>query len=207
VKRFIFISSIGVLGKLTKNGQRLNENDSAIAYSKYSKSKLDAEIELLKISKDTELEVVIIRPVLVYGVGTPGNFGKLVNLVERLAILPFALCANKRSFVSIDNLVDFIFLCIEHPKAKNEIFCISDGSDVSIKDFTNSIAKGLGKSLIQFPIPNFVFVLLGKLTGRYEQIEQLTGGLQVDSSKARERLGWKPPFTMADTLSRLANKQ
>lgn len=207
VRRFVFISSIGVLGNNTTKGKAFSEGSETVPQSQYAQSKLDAENALLKITEETGLEVVILRPVLVYGVGAPGNFGKLVKLVNKMPMLPFALCNNKRSFISVENLVDFISLCIEHPKAKNEIFCISDGVDVSIKEFTNSIAKGLGKPLIQLPVPNFVFSILGKLTGRHEQVEQLTGDLQVDSSKARELLGWKPPYTMTDTFSHLINAQ
>lgn len=203
VKRFVFISSIVVLGNSTTNSRTFDENSVTSVHSQYAQSKLDAEIALLKIAEETSLEVVILRPVLAYGVGAPGNFGKLVNLVNKVPMLPFALCDNKRSFISVENLVNFISVCIEHPKAKNEVFCISDGVDVSIKEFTNGIAKGLGKTLIQLPVPNFVFSLLGNISGKQQQIEQLTGDLQVDSSKARSLLGWKPPFTMADTFSRL----
>lgn len=204
VKRFVFISSIGVLGNDTTKKQVFNEGSKTAPHSQYAQTKLDAEVALLKIANETGLEVVIIRPVLVYGVGAPGNFGKLVNLVNKVPMLPFALCDNKRSFISVDNLADFISVCIEHPKAKNEIFCVSDSVDVSIKEFTNGIAKGLGKRLIQLPVPNFIFSLLGRFSGKQEQIEQLTGDLQVDASKARTLLGWKPPFTMADTFSRLS---
>lgn len=205
VKRFIFISSIGVLGNSTTNTLPFDEYSNAAAHSQYAQSKLDAEIALLKIAEETELEVVIIRPVLVYGIGAPGNFGKLVSLVNKMPMLPFALCKNKRSFISVDNLVDFVSTCIEHPKAKNEIFCISDDNDVSIRGFTDGIAKGLNKRLIQLPIPVSIFKLLGKITGKSEPIEQLIGDLQVDSSKARELLDWTPPITMAETFSKLSN--
>jgi len=207
VKRFIFISSIGVLGNDTTSKKALDEITKTAPHSQYAQSKLDAENALLKIAKETDLEVVIIRPVLVYGVGAPGNFGKLVNLVDKLPMLPFGLCENKRSFISVDNLANFISVCIDHPKAKNEIFCISDGVDVSIKELTDDIAKGLGKPLLQLPIPNLFFKLLGKLTNKQEQVGQLIGDLQVDSSKARRLLDWKPPFTMSDTLSHLTRKQ
>jgi len=206
VKRFIFISSIGVLGNSTSNTVPFDEHSKTAAHSPYAQSKLVAENALLKIAEETKLEVVIIRPVLVYGVGAPGNFGKLVNLVNNVPMLPFAKCKNKRSFISVDNLVDFISTCIEHPKAKNEIFCISDGNDVSIRGFTDGIATGLNKKLIQLPIPVSIFKLLGKITGKSEAIEQLVGDLQVDSSKARQLLGWAPPFTMAETLSKLRIK-
>lgn len=202
VKRFIFISSIGVLGNST-NGDPFDERSIVAAHSEYAASKLQAEKKLLRIAQDTGLEVVIIRPVLVYGTGAPGNFGKLVKLVQKVPFLPFALCKNKRSFVSVDNLVDFISTCVEHPKAKNEIFCISDGDDVSIKEFTNGIAEGLGKKLIQLPIPVFIFKLIGRLTGKSEMIDQLVGELQVDSSKARELLDWTPSVTMSTTFNKL----
>jgi nucleoside-diphosphate-sugar epimerase len=204
VKRFVFISSIGVLGNVTFTP--FNEESSAIPHSAYAESKLEAEKALLKIGRESELEVVIIRPVLVYGAGAPGNFAKLVNLVHKVPILPFALCNNKRSFISIDNLVDFISTCVDHPNAKNEVFCISDGEDVSIRAFTDEIAKGLKKRLIQMPLPVFIFKLLGKITSQSEPIEQLIGDLQVDSSKARKLLNWTPPVTMTETLSKLRIK-
>ena len=206
VTRFIFISSIGVLGNATTDGKLFNENSVAAPHSQYSQSKLDAENELLKIAVETGLEVVIIRPVLVYGKEAPGNFGKLVKLVQKTPFLPFSLCRNKRSFISVDNLVDFISVCVDHPRAKNEIFCISDGDDVSIKEFTNGMAKGLSKNLIQIPIPAFIFKLVGRLTGKSEMIDQLVGNLQVDSSKAKELLDWTPPVTMAETFNKLTNK-
>ena len=207
VKRFVFISSIGVLGSTTNNVQPFDESSKASPHSQYSQSKLDAEIGLMKIAAETGLEVVIIRPVLVYGVGAPGNFGSLVNLIDKVPVLPFALCDNKRSFISVDNLVDFISICIEHPKAKNEIFCISDGTDVSIKEFTNGIAKGLNSRLLQLPVPKFIFNLIGRVTGRQTKIDQLVGDLQINSNKAKTLLGWTPVYTMTDALSRLIIKK
>jgi len=207
VKRFIFISSIGVVGNGTNNTRPYDEYSNTSPHSEYAQSKLDAENALLKVASETDLEVIIIRPVLVYGKGAPGNFEKLVNLVNKVPILPFALCDNKRSFISVDNLTDFISVCIEHPNAKNEIFCISDGVDISIKEFTNEIAKGLHTRLLQFPIPNFIFKLVGNITKRKVQIDQLVGDLQVNSDKAKTLLSWTPPYTMADTLSRLTKKK
>lgn len=203
VKRFVFISSIAVVGNQTLLGQVFDENSVLAPISESAQAKMDAESALLKIADETSLEVVIIRPVLVYGEDAPGNFGKLVNLVKKVPVLPFGCCDNKRSFISIDNLTDFITICIDHPKAKNEMFCISDGMDVSIKEFTNEIAKGSRTCLLQVPVPKFIFYLIGKITGRQEQIDQLVGDLQVNSNKAKILLGWTPPFTMADTLSRL----
>ena len=204
VKRFIFISSIGVLGNSTFIP--FNEESPFSAHSSYTESKLLAEQELLKISEETGLEVIIIRPALVYGADAPGNFGKLVNLVRKTTFLPFGLCKNKRSFISIDNLVNFISLCIEHPNAKNEVFCISD-IDVSIREFTDGIAHGMNKKLVQLPVPIWLFKLLGITFGKYEMVEQLVGDLQIDSRKARTLLNWKPPFTMAETFYKLNNKK
>lgn len=203
VKRFVFISSIAVLGNKTNVSFSESSNLSPQSYPAECKCKV--EKALLKISQETNLEVVIIRPVLVYGKNAPGNFGKLVRLIGRLSFLPFALCHNKRSFISVDNLVDFISICITHPKAKNEIFCISDGTDVSIREFTDGVAKGLNKKLLQLPIPICILKLLGKITGKNELMGQLIDDLQVDSSKARKLLGWTPPVTMAETLSKLTN--
>lgn len=202
VKRFVFVSTIGVNGTRTL-GEPFSESMKTYPHNVYAKSKLNAEIGLREIAKEMGLEVVIIRPVLVYGAGAPGNFGKLVKLVQKTPFLSFSLCKNKRSFISVDNLVDFISVCITHPKAKNETFCISDGTDVSIREFTDGIAKGLNKKLIQLSIPVFILKLLGKITGKSDLIEQLVGDLQVDSSKARELLDWTPPVTMVETFSKL----
>jgi nucleoside-diphosphate-sugar epimerase len=203
VNTFIFMSSIGVLGNKTLSP--FNESAPAAPHSPYAESKMQAERALLKIADENEMDVIIIRPVLVYGVGAPGNFAKLLKLVQKTPVLPFALCENKRSFISIDNLVHFILLCIKHPLAKNEIFCISDGTDVSIREFTDKISKGLGKTLIQIPVPIYILRILGKITGRSNLVEQLVGDLQVDSSKARKLLGWTPPVTMDQVLSKLVD--
>jgi nucleoside-diphosphate-sugar epimerase len=205
VKRFIFISSISVLGH--KFTEPFHENSIISPQSYPAECKCKAESALLKISEESGLEVTIIRPALVYGADAPGNVGKLVKLIRKTPFLPFSLCRNKRSFISIDNLVDFISTCIVQPKAKNQIFCISDGNDVSIREFTDGIAKGLNKKVIQLPIPMSAFRLLGKVTRKSEPIEQLIGDLQVDSSKARGLLDWTPPVTMSETFSNLTNNK
>ncbi len=201
VKRFIFISSIGVLGN--KTNKPLDENSIVAPHSKYSKSKLAAENALVKLAKETGFEVVIIRPVLVYGKWAPGNFGKLLSLIKKTPVLPFGLSNNLRSFISIDNLVGFIALCVKHPKAGNEMFCISDGCDVSIKEFTDAISKGISKRVQQLPVPTFLFRILAKLFGRVDQVEQLVGDLQVEIKKARNILGWVPVESMAQAMNKL----
>ncbi len=201
VKRFIFISSIGVLGD--KTILPFNERTIEAPHSDYAKSKLKAEIGLLELARASSLEVVIIRPVLVYGGTAPGNFSKLKSLINKLPILPFGLVNNKRSFISVDNLVDFIRLCVEHPNAKNEIFCISDGVDVSIKKFTSSIATGLSKNLIQIPVPTWFIKFIGSVFRKDEMVKQLIGDLQIDISKAKNLLGWSPVETMDQAMSKL----
>lgn len=201
VKRFIFISSIGVLGD--KTILPFDELTIESPHSEYADSKLRAEQALLKLAEETSLEVVIIRPVLVYGENAPGNFSKLKSLINKLPILPFGLVNNKRSFISVGNLVSFIELCIEHPKAKNEIFCIADGEDVSTKEFTSSIAFGLSKRVIQLPIPSWLFKIAGRFFKKEALVGQLIDDLQVNIGKAKDLLGWSPIETMEQAMSKL----
>ena len=203
VKRFIFISTISVLGN--KSIKPLNEDSLMCPQSYLAECKCKAEKALLKIANNSGLEVVIIRPALVYGVDAPGNVGKLIRLIKKIPFQPFTLCKNKRSFISLDNLTDFISACIEHPNAINEIFCISDGYDISTQEFTDEIAKGLNKKLIKLAIPIWIFRFLGLVVGKREQIEQLIGDLQVDSSKASELLDWYPKKTMTETFNKFSN--
>ena len=202
VKRFIFISSIGVLGGYTK--EPFNEDMPGNPCSQYGKSKLKAENLLRELSLEDRIDIVIIRPVLVYGEGAPGNFSKLLTMIKKTPLLPFGACFNKRSFISVSNLVDFIKICVTHPKAKNEIFCISDGNDISIKEFTNAISEGLNKNIIQTPVPTFLLRFMAKLIKQDSKIEQLIGDLQVDITKAQRLLGWSPPETMRETMKKLS---
>jgi len=201
VKRFIFLSSIGVSGN--KTTMPFDESTDESPHSEYACSKLKAEKALLKLAKETNLEVVIIRPVLVYGENAPGNFSKLKSLIESFPFLPFGMTNNQRSFISVANLASFIELCIDHPDAKNEIFCISDGVDVSIKEFTNSISTGLSKKTFQLPIPSWVIRYVGKVLGKTEMVDQLIGDLQVDIGKAKSLLGWVPVETMDQAMNKL----
>lgn len=202
VKRFVFVSSIGVNGTNTF-GKAFDENEIPKPHNGYAKSKLRAEQGLQMIAKETGLEVVIIRPTLVYGANAPGNFGSLTKLIKKLPFLPFGSCANKRSFISVTNLSDFIYTCTIHPKAAGETFLISDGKPISTKDFTNAIAKGLCTSLVQLPIPITLMKRAAKLLGKSHQANQLIGELEVDSSKANRLLGWTPPETMAQAMDKL----
>ena len=202
VKRFIFISTIGVHGAITY-GQPFNEASPRQPHSDYAKSKNEAELGLKKVSLDTGMEVVVIRPTLIYGQDAPGNFNRLVKLIKCSPVLPFALCDNRRSFISVNNLCDFIFTCVVNPDAANHEFVISDGHAVSISEFTNCIADSLGKKVLQLPIPVSVMLSLAKLLSCSFQAEQLLCDLDVDVTKSTSLLKWTPPETMAVAISKI----
>ncbi|EHU9452645.1 NAD-dependent epimerase/dehydratase family protein [Vibrio vulnificus] len=202
VKRFVFVSSIGVNGTSTQ-AKPFSLDSEPSPHNDYARSKYDAEIGLKKIAKETGLEVVIVRPTLVYGPDAPGNFGMLTKLIKRLGVLPFGLATNRRDFISVQNLADLLVTCATHPNAAGHTFLASDSETVSIKKFTNAIANGLGKKAIQLPVPVSLMRFAGKLTGKSAMIEQLYGNLEVDSSNIKEVLGWTPPFTMEQSMALL----
>lgn len=204
VKRFVFVSSIGVNG-ISTHETPFTESSMPFPHNSYAQSKHDAEIGLKKIAEETGLEVVIVRPTLVYGTCAPGNFGALTRLVNNVPILPFGLANNRRDFIAVQNLADLLVTCAIHPDAAGHTFLASDGETVSIKQFTNAIADGLGKKVIQLPVPVSVMRLVGKLTGKSAMIEQLYGHLEVDSSNLKEVLGWTPPLTMKEAMATLCD--
>lgn len=203
VKRFVFVSSIGVNGSET---QRTPFSPISIEnpHNDYAKSKYDAELGLKKIALETGLEVVIVRPTLVYGRNAPGNFGSLTSLVSKFPILPFGLINNKRDFIAVQNLVDLLITCAKHPNAAGHIFLASDCETVSIQEFTDAIATGLGRKIYQLPIPAFLMASAARFVGKSAMANQLLGNLQVDSSNAYEVLGWKPPYTMKQAMASLS---
>ena len=203
-KRFVFISSIGVNGSSTK-ATPFSVDSMPYPHNVYAQSKYDAEIGLKKIAAETGLEVVIVRPTLVYGQRAPGNFGMLTKLINKLPILPFGLANNKRDFIAVQNLADLLITCATHPNAAGHTFLASDMEIVSIKQFTNAIADGLGKKVFQLPIPVSLISWVGKLTGKSAIIEQLFGNLQVDSSNTKEVLNWTPPLTMKQAMASLSD--
>lgn len=203
IKRFVFVSSIGVNGSFTKN-KPFCSNSLPNPQNIYSQSKHNAETALKKISKETGLELVIIRPPLVYGANAPGNFGKLTKLVKILPFLPFGTLDNKRDFISVYNLVDLLKVCATSPKAAGHTFLPSDKQTVSVKEFTNAIAKGLGKNIYQLPIPLSIMRFFANLVGKSDLAEQLFENLQIDSSNVEEILGWIPPYSMEETMASLA---
>ncbi|MGR5431113.1 NAD-dependent epimerase/dehydratase family protein [Vibrio astriarenae] len=204
VKRFVFVSSIGVNGTCTQ-GVPFSSEHSAEPHNTYALSKYNAEVGLRKISEETGLEVVIVRPTLVYGPGAPGNFGSLTKLVCKLPILPFGLSKNRRDFIAVQNLADLLVTCAKHPNAPGHTFLASDFETVSIREFTNAISEGLEKKVVQLPVPISLMKFLGKAIGKSAMIEQLYGDLQVDSSNIKEVLAWTPPFTMKQAMASLRN--
>jgi nucleoside-diphosphate-sugar epimerase len=205
LKRFVFVSSIGVNG--TSTNAPFTDSSAASPYTNYALSKYEAEEGLRVLSKKLGFELVIVRPPLVYGPYAPGNFGSLIKLISRVPLLPFGLTKNIRSFISVDNLASFLDVCVNHPKAADEIFLISDGEDVSTKEFTSAIAKGLGRSLYQLPVPVNLMNFVAKLLRKEKQAEQLFGNLQVNSNKARALLDWEPYETMSQAMKKLKSKE
>lgn len=202
VKRFVFVSSIGVNGASTCK-YPFTCSSLPNPHNPYVQSKYEAELGLKKIAKETGLEVVIVRPTLVYGPSAPGNFGMLTKLIAKLPFVPFGLANNRRDFIAVQNLVDLLVNCASHPDAAGHTFLASDGETVSIKEFTNAIAEGLGKKVTQLPVPKSVMRLVGKLTGKSTMINQLYGNLEVDSSNIKDVLGWAPPLTMKQAMATL----
>ena len=202
VKRFIFLSSIGVNGNSTSQGKIFTENSASLPHDPYSVSKHEAEVGLRAISKSTGMEIVIIRPTLVHGSKAPGNFGKLTRLVAKGLPLPLASIQNRRSFVGIDNLVDFIITCLEHPAAANETFLVSDGEDLSTPDLIRRMARAMDRPARLLPVPKSVLMAAAAMLGKRDKAQRLCGSLQVDISKSRALLGWNPPISVDEGLRR-----
>lgn len=200
VKRFIFLSSIGVNGN--NNSEPFTEQDKVCPYQFYAFSKLEAEQELLTLAASSKMDVTIIRPPLVYGPKAPGNFSTLMYWMNKNVPLPFGAIHNQRSLIALDNLVNFIILCIDHPKAANETFLISDDEDVSTTQLLQKVASALGNKTRLIPVPVGLMTLAAKLVGKKAVAERLFGSLRVDSSKARELLDWQPVITMDEQLKK-----
>ena len=203
VKRIVFISSIKVNGEQTQKGQPFTEEDESSPEDAYSLSKLEAEQGLQSLAKQTGMEIVIIRPPLVYGPGVKGNFANMIKFVEKGLPLPLGAIHNKRSFVALDNLVDLIITCIEHPAAANQLFLAGDGEDVSTSELLRALAKAMGKPSRLIPVPNSWIMFGATLLGKRPIAQRLLGSLQVDIFKSRELLGWQPVVTMEEQLAKM----
>lgn len=200
VKRFIFISSIGVNGNTTAIGRPLSANDKPQPNNPYAISKLEAEQGLIKLSADTGMELVIIRPPLVYGLGAPGNFKQLLKVLKKKIPLPLGAINNKRSFVYVGNLVSLIIRCTEHPNAANQVFLVSDGHDLSTTELLRTCATALDTKARLFSVPQKLIEAIAAILGKRDVAQRLCGNLQVDISKARDLLDWEPPISVVDGL-------
>ncbi|HQR82981.1 MAG TPA: SDR family oxidoreductase [Thiotrichales bacterium] len=206
VKRLVFISSIKVNGEWTAPDKPFTPDDNHIPTDPYGISKYEAEQGLKQIAQQTGLEVVMIRPPLIYGKGVKGNFASMVRWVQKGIPLPLGAVHNQRSLVALDNLVSFMQLCCVHPQAANETFLISDGEDVSTTELLRRVARAYHVPARLLPIPVSIMTYAAKLLGKGAVANRLFGNLQVDSRKARELLGWKPVVTMEAQLAKMRDK-
>lgn len=200
VRRFIFISSVKVMGESTSTGRPFKLEDAPAPLDPYGVSKWEAEQGLWATGQSTGLEVVVIRPPLVYGPGVGANFRQLLKLVQMGIPLPFAGIDNRRSLVSVDNLVDLIALCLSHPDAPGNTFLVSDDHDLSTPALVAAMAQAMGKKTRLFNVPVFALQTLGKLTGRQSQIDRLTQNLQVDIGHTQQILGWTPKLSLEEGM-------
>lgn len=205
VKRFIFISSIKVNGEGTDRGAFFSAESQPAPIDPYAISKYEAEVALKRLADETGLEVVIIRPPLVYGPGVKANFLSMMRWVSMGVPLPLGAIDNRRSLVALDNLVDLIVTCIDHPAAANQTFLVSDGEDLSTSQLLRRIGLALGRPARLLPVPVWLLEVGATLLGRKALAQRLCGSLQVDISKTRELLNWTPPFGVEDSLRKTAD--
>lgn len=201
VSRFVYMSSVKVHGE----SGMFRESDVPSPRDAYGVSKHEAEIGLRQVAADTGMNVVMIRPPLVYGPGARANFGSLVRAVAAGLPLPLGAVRNRRSLIGLDNLVDFILVCIAHPAAANETFLVSDGEDLSTRELVRRLARAMGRPDRLFPVPPSVLMAAATIAGKREVARRLLGSLCVDSSKARHHLAWSPPVSVDDGLKRAVN--
>ena len=199
VKRFVYISSIKVNGEGRDAAYR--ETDAPAPGDAYAISKWEAEQGLQRIARETGLEVVILRPPLVYGPGVKANFLRLMRTVERGWPLPLGAIRNRRSLLYLGNFVDAIRVCVEHPAAAGQTFLVDDGSPVSTPELIRAVAHAMGRPARLLAVPVGVLAFVGALLGKRAAVARLTGSLWVDGSLIRSRLGWTPPFTLRQGLA------
>ncbi len=200
VRRFIFISSIKVNGESTPRGQPFSISDVPAPQDAYGKSKFEAEQALLVLAKQTGLEVVIIRPPLVYGPGVKANFASMVRWLQSGLPLPLGAINNQRSLVALGNLTDLIMTCLDHPAAKNRTFLVSDGQDVSTTELLRLMAHAMHRPARLLPVPQSMLLLTLRLIGLSGFAQRLCASLQVDIASTRQLLDWTPPLTLEQGL-------
>ncbi|MGK9046884.1 NAD-dependent epimerase/dehydratase family protein [Stutzerimonas chloritidismutans] len=204
VQRFVFVSSIKVNGEQTRPGEAFGADDEPQACDPYGISKRVAEEGLLALGAETGLEVVIVRPPLIYGPGVKANFLSMLRWLNRGVPLPFGAIDNRRSLVALDNLVDLLVLCLSHPQASGQRFLVSDGEDLSTTELLRRLGLALGRPARLLPVPQAWIEGGARLLGTQSLSQRLCGSLQVNIDKTRERLGWTPPLTVDQALARTA---
>jgi len=202
VRRFVYLSSIKVNGESTAPNRPFTLDSSTEPKDPYGISKYEAELGLRTLARETEMQVVIIRPTLVYGKSAKGNFKSLITLVASGLPLPLGSINNQRSLVGIDNLVDFIITCLEHPATANETFLVSDGEDLSTPDLIRRMARAMNRPARLLPAPVWALKGGALLLGKGDAVQRLCGNLQVDISKSHTLLGWVPPVSVDEGLRR-----
>ncbi|WP_178091575.1 UDP-glucose 4-epimerase family protein [Halopseudomonas laoshanensis] len=205
VERFIFISSIKVNGEGTALGKPYTTLDTPEPLDPYGISKFEAEEALKALAAETAMEVVIIRPVLVYGPGVKANFQSMMSWMNKGVPLPFGAIRNKRSMVALDNLVDLIVICINHPAAANQIFLASDGEDLSTTELLKRTAHALRKPARLVPVPSGLLESAASVLGKRSVAQRLCGSMQVDIQHTCDTLDWKPPVSVDDALKKTAD--
>lgn len=204
VRRLVYVSSVKVNGESTSSGRAFSEEDAPSPQDAYGLSKWEAEQALLEVARETGLEVVIVRPPLVYGPGVGGNFLRLMNWIDRGWPLPLGSVSNARSLIYLGNLVDVLTICVESPRAAGKIFLASDGEDVSTPELIRRLARVMGRQPRLISIPPAILRIAGLLTGKSAETERLLGSLCVDSSRIRRELQWTPPFPLEQGLRETA---
>lgn len=203
VKRFVFLSTVKVNGE--ENIRPYRESDPPAPRDSYAISKLQAEQQLKEIAAASDMELVILRPPLVYGPGVKANFLELMKTIDKRLPLPLASIHNRRSFIYLENLVDVISACCTQPDAGGKVFMVSDGEDVSTPELIRRIALTLNKKTRLFPFPPILLFILGRMMGKGQSIKRLIGSLAVDITKIKNELDWHPPFTMTCGLQKTAD--
>jgi nucleoside-diphosphate-sugar epimerase len=208
VNRFVFLSSIGVNG--TQSTLPFNESHVCYPQEPYALSKLEAEQALLALGAQSGMEIVIIRPPLVYGPGAPGNFAGLIRWVQRGLPLPLGAIYNHRSLVALENLLSLVLLCADSarsPQAANQVFVVADGEDVSTSTLLRKVARASGRPSRLLPVPASWLRAGASLLGKRAVADRLLGNLQVDATKARTLLGWRPVITMDEQLTKMFDQE
>jgi nucleoside-diphosphate-sugar epimerase len=205
-RRFVLISTVGVLGDSSSPGKPLTERDPVCPYDAYTRSKAAGELVTLDAAAGSAMQVTILRPTMVYGPNAPGNFGRLVRLVRSGFPLPFGSIQNARSFLSLDNLVELIHRCITHPSAAGQTFVLSDGEDLSTSELAREIASGIGRAPRMLPLHPSALELGLHCLGRSGLSRRILGSLQVDASLARQLLEWKPSIDVRTAIRKAAHE-